>query len=104
MALQAAEVKCDNEGHWQHPDLPRWAEDASSTEMEDWLGQQRIKSKILRIEQAEAEQIFNSGHIVRTKARYNRHSLDLYLEKGYIVLSVYRSEEGTFIWLGCDKS
>ncbi|WP_036565068.1 hypothetical protein [Oceanospirillum beijerinckii] len=103
MTLQPAEVKCDNNGHWQHPDLPYWEGDISSVVMEDWLAQYRLRSKVLHLDQAEAEQIFSSGHIIRTNARYNRHSLDLYLEKGYIILSVHRSDEGTFIWLGARK-
>ena len=98
MTIQPAPVTRNTDGHWQHPDLPDWSDTTSSSEMEYWLTQQGLNSKVLQIGSRIPQEVIN-----RWLARESGRSDDMperYSLGDSIVLAVYQAEEFTTVWLG----
>ena len=98
MAIQPKDVKREEDGNWQHPDLPDWPESTATTEMDDWLYEQRIRSKVIHLNAETSDQeidLWLSGQTESLQGRSRRE-----LAQGFFALSIYRGDGGTFIWLG----
>ncbi len=98
MKMQAKDVNRGDDGHWQHPDLPDWPEHTASTEMDIWLHEHRIHSKIIYLDLSYSDQAIDcwlAGDTGSLRGRFSR-----VWARGFFALSVHKGTEGTTIWLG----
>lgn len=95
--LRPAIVTRDLQGNWCHPQLPKWSENTSSLEMEEWTRKMALHSKIVHIGNR-----FTSDIVERWLNGENQEGPEWplsYIKKGYIVLSVSQIDDDIMVWL-----
>lgn len=98
MTIQPIPVTRNADGHWKHPDLPEWNGTSSTPELEYWLTQQGLQSRMLQIGPRIPQEAINrwlAGESGRPDDMPKHYSL-----RDNIVLAVYQAEEFTIVWLG----
>jgi len=57
MTIQPATVQRDEEGYWFHPDYPKWDEETTREEVDQWEAENNIRIRILCFEDSVSDEL-----------------------------------------------